>query len=93
MKEDLPRTSNCVESWHNGWAIVVGVSHGSTGRIVREIQLEQKTAAGRVQAILAGAQGEVQNDVKDKNADLKRIVMKFSDYKLADFIDTITNVL
>ena len=55
IHEDLPRTNNSVEGWHNAFNLRVGVSHPTVRKLVEKIQKEQADNELLLQQVRAGA--------------------------------------
>ena len=50
----FPRTQNSVEAWHRRWETLVGGTHDSIFKIIKEIQKEQNRVQLETESILQG---------------------------------------
>ena len=55
IHEDLPRTNNSVEGWHNAFNLRVGVSHPTVRKLVEKIRKEQADNELLLEQVRAGA--------------------------------------
>ena len=54
VKDDLPRTTNSVEGWHNAFKGVINSAHPSMSTLVAKLRLEESTVAKKIERIHAG---------------------------------------
>lgn len=91
--DDLPRTTNQVESWHSRWSKIVGAHHVSTSKIMEVMQQEQKSADGRASVYLAGGGDGKRKEYQQKDERLKKVVLNYEGYEMLDYLNAIASNL
>ena len=54
VKDDLPKTTNSLEGWHNALKGVVNVAHPSMSAFIAKILLEESAVAHTIKRVFAG---------------------------------------
>ena len=55
VQEDLGRTNNSIEGWHNRFSSALQCSHPSVFRLVQELQSEEARSRAEAEKLLRGA--------------------------------------
>jgi len=91
---ELPRTTNIVEGWHNKMHIVAGCDHPNFWKFVTIIQNEQDGAHRTMEQIVAGEKPATRRKIYiNLNKRLLTLVLKYSigSYEVMDYINGIAH--
>jgi len=90
---DLPRTTNSLEGWHNALkGVLLNVAHPSMPAFVTKIRLEESSAAHRIERIVAGHPPQHKRkkyqDVDDR---IKSIVTSYTPTNIIQYLRSISH--
>lgn len=86
-KNDLPRTNNAVEGWHNGFSSLLGADQPSLWKFIKGLQKQQGLNEIKIERYIAGNAPELgRKKYRDTAAKIKTIVEGYKGRKSADFL-------
>ena len=92
VKNDLPRTTNSLEGWHNALKGVVNKAHPSISALVVKLRLEESTVSNKVERIAAGHPAQ-RKKKKYQAVDerIKRVVDAYNNDNILPFLRNIAH--
>uniref|UniRef100_A0A0K2SY70 FLYWCH-type domain-containing protein n=1 Tax=Lepeophtheirus salmonis TaxID=72036 RepID=A0A0K2SY70_LEPSM len=90
LANDLPRTNNSVEGWHNLFNHRLQICHPNIDKLLREIRIEQASTEVIIRQIQNGVAVEKTHiNYEDINQRLKRIFINYKNMDALDYINSI----
>ena len=87
--DDLPRTNNAVEGWHNAFINRVGKHHTSMTGFIRTLQTEQGVNESLFEQLSIGREDVIpkkRRKYKDYNERLKNVVSNYDSNDIKDYL-------
>ena len=92
--EDLPRTNNALEGWHNGFARAIGSAHPSIWKFIEFIRKEHATTHVTIAQIKAGqAPPSLRKEYKVINEHIKTIVNDYPNKEIITYLKGVSHNL
>lgn len=92
---DLPRTNNAVEGWHNGFAQRVGKSHAEVPIMIKSLKSEQNLTDVYIEQSNSGLDIAEPRKKKYKSYDdrIKRVVLSYDRNQVVEYLKNISNLI
>ena len=87
VRDDIPRTNNAVEGWHNAFARTVQIAHPTLPRLVVKLQKEQNINQMNVERMLAGEDPPLRKKkYRDLDRRLRTVVLDYENRTSIDYL-------
>lgn len=83
--ENIPRTQNIVESWHNRWLHLVG-PHAGVYALIEQFRKEENQVRCKIERALAGILEPICKEQQKRNENIKRLLLERSNLSTDEFL-------
>ena len=91
---DLPRTNNMLEGWHNAFKRRVTITHPTEDKLIRKLRSEQATTEMALEQVFQGNSiGRKNKKYAQVNDRLKKIVDRYSSENVLEYLHAIAHNL
>ncbi|KAE9536180.1 hypothetical protein AGLY_007403 [Aphis glycines] len=91
VSEDLPRTNNAVEGWHNCFTSILNQCHPSIWKFILALKKEENTNKIKIEQYIAGECPPAKKKYQDKGQRLKQICYDFENRSTDDYLQEIAH--
>jgi hypothetical protein len=90
--QDLPKTNNSVEGWHNSFSSLINATHPSIWKFINELKKEQNLNEIKIEQYIAGQNPPAGTRIyKDTTEKIKSIVLDYGNRSLLDYLREIAH--
>lgn len=91
VSEDLPRTNNAIEGWHNCFTSILNQCHPSIWKFILALKKEENTNKIKIEQYIAGECPPAKKKYQDKAQRLKQICHDFENRPIDYYLQGIAH--
>jgi hypothetical protein len=83
---DLPRTNNSVEGWHNNFSCLLAADHPSIWKFIEGLKTQQSMNYLQIEQFIGGVNSSNGRTYLDTAQKIKEIVSNYREYEIMDYL-------
>jgi hypothetical protein len=86
VEENVPRTNNAIEGWHNSFSSILNAAHPSIWKFIKALKKEDSLNKLKIEQLIAGHELPSKKRYRDTAERLRRVVADYANRPILEYL-------